>query len=360
MKLFPIRSDRASLAVTETGGHLSGVTFALGNRTVSPLHTAPWSNESLPDDIPPILRILRGDFFCAPFGANDVISDGEPVHGPAANGKWQLRHSSDATLDAELEETILGARLTKHIELRSNHAVVYQRHTFTGGQGRLPVGHHAMLRADPVLRLGFGPWVWAATPPAEIETPPSGRSILAYPQMIADPGAALGSDGSQFDLTTYPLATDHEDLWSLVSDARQPFAWSAATCGDGGWVWFALKNPRLLPSTILWLSNGGRTYPPFSSRHIGVIGIEEVCSYFHLGHAASIVDNPIARVGVPTAIELKPAGAVTIPYLFGLAPVDQRFDQVTDIRAVDDGVVLVDRRGLEAFAACDVNFITGD
>lgn len=359
MKLFPIHSDHVSLAVTETGGHLSSVTFTLGDRAISPLHTAPWADESLPNDIPPILRILRGDFFCAPFGDNDVIAGGGHAHGASANGTWQLVRSDDASLEAELSETILGARLTKQIELRPGHAVVYQRHTFAGGQGRLPVGHHLMLRADPVLRLGFAPRVWAGTPPTEIETPPAGRSILAYPQTITDLDAARSAVGGRIDLTTYPSATDHEDLWSLVSDATRPFTWSAATCAGGGWVWFALKNPRLLPSTILWLSNGGRTYLPFSSRHIGVIGIEEVCSYFHLGHAASIADNPIAQLGVPTAIRLDPDGTVTIPYLFGLAAVDRSFDRVVDIRAVDDGIVLVDRHGLEAFAACDVNFIDG-
>ena len=68
MKQFPLRSDRASLAVTETGGHLSDVVFVLADgRQVSPMHTAPWANEELPEDTPPILRVLRGDFFCAPF-----------------------------------------------------------------------------------------------------------------------------------------------------------------------------------------------------------------------------------------------------------------------------------------------------
>ena len=31
MNTFPIRSDAVSLAVTETGGHLSDVTFSSGN-----------------------------------------------------------------------------------------------------------------------------------------------------------------------------------------------------------------------------------------------------------------------------------------------------------------------------------------
>ena len=84
MKQFPLRSDRVSLAVTETGGHLSDVVFVLpGGRQVSPMHTAPWADEPLPEDTPPILRVLRGDFFCAPFGSSDLIPGETRVHGLA-------------------------------------------------------------------------------------------------------------------------------------------------------------------------------------------------------------------------------------------------------------------------------------
>ena len=61
MKLFPLSSDRVSLAVTETGGHLSNVTFTLpSGGHVSPMHVAPWADEIFPDDTPAILRVPRG------------------------------------------------------------------------------------------------------------------------------------------------------------------------------------------------------------------------------------------------------------------------------------------------------------
>jgi hypothetical protein len=72
MNTFPLRSDAASLAVTETGGHLPDVTFRFSDgRYVSPMRTAPWYDEAPPADTPPMIRILRGNFFCAPFGIND-------------------------------------------------------------------------------------------------------------------------------------------------------------------------------------------------------------------------------------------------------------------------------------------------
>ncbi|MSU46464.1 MAG: hypothetical protein EXS42_04925 [Lacunisphaera sp.] len=52
-------------------------------------------------------------------------------------------------------------------------------------------------------------------------------------------------------------------------------------------VWFALKDPRVLASTVLWYSSGGR--------HRGVLGLEDVASYFHIGLAGSAAPNPASR-----------------------------------------------------------------
>lgn len=360
MKTFPIGSDRVSLAVTATGGHLSEVAFDLDGRRVSPMHTAPWFDEEMPPDTPPMLHMLRGDFFCAPFGPNDVIPGGGPLHGDPASSTWRPTASGDGFVEAELDARIMGARLIKRVEARPGEAIVYQRHTLVGGDGRLPAGHHAMLRAERTLRLGFAPRVFAGTPPDPVEAPPSGRSILAYPQEIAELASARRAGGGRIDLTTYPVDDGHEDLWMLASDPAPAFAWTAATCTEAGWVWFGLKNPRILPETVIWQSNGGRSLPPFSSRHRRVIGLEEVCSWFHLGHAASIADNPLATRGIPTAITLTPGGAVAIPYMFGLAAIPPGFGAVARIDEDDGGVLIADAEGREVFAACDVSFVTSN
>jgi hypothetical protein len=354
MKTFPLSADRASLGLTETGGHLSDVVFTLPDgRKVSPMHTSPWENEAHADDVPPILRVLRGDFFCAPFGGSDILNG--PGHGLTANGTWALDGMTATTLDAVLDGDVMGATVSLHLEVRPGEAMVYQRHTLSGGSGRIPLGHHAMLSAASPLHLGFSPRVFAGTPPDVIETPPAGRSVLAYPQEIADLHSARLADGDTADLTVYPFAEVHEDLWMLSADRTQPFAWTAATCPEGGWVWFSLKAPRILPSTTVWLSNGGRTYAPWNARHRRVIGLEEVCSYFHLGHAASIADNPVSARGIPTAATL--GGDLVINYAFGLAPAPAGFGAVQQILPTSGGVRLIDAAGRETFAACDLGFV---
>lgn len=358
MKAWPIKSDRASFAVTETGAHLDRVEFVLDDgRTIAPMHTSPWEHEALPADLDPILRILRGDFFCAPFGASDVIADEPRAHGLPANGPWRIAARTPTTLDLTLDGDVMGATVAGHYEVKPGHAVAYQRHVVAGGNGRIPMGHHAMLRAERPLQLAFGPHVWAGTPPTAPETPPSGRSLLAYPQEIADPTRARLADGGTVDLTTYPFAEEHEDLWMVAADAAAPLGWSAATSQDG-WVWFALKDPRVLPSTTLWLSNGGRTYAPWNSRHRRVVGIEEVRSYFAEGHAAAIADNPVSRRGIPTAFELTPRNRIVISYLFGIVAAPAGFGAVADIRPVGDGIDIVDARGTRLHTPVDLTFLS--
>jgi hypothetical protein len=358
VRSFSILSDRVSLAVTETGGHLSDVTFTLDDgRHVRPMHTAPWADEELPADTPPILRLLRGDFFCAPFGASDLIAGETRVHGLPANGTWQLSQTTGNALDAVLDGTVLGATVTKHVEVRPGQSIVYQRHTLAGGSGAIPIGYHAMLRADTPLQLAFAPWTMALTPPEPVEVPPLGRPLLAPNQTIRDLRRAKRADGGTADLAIYPTADGYESLWMVVAEPMQPFAWTAATAADQGWVWFSLKNQRVLPETLLWLSNGGRDYPPWNGRHRRVIGLEEICGYFHLGHAASIGENPIAANGIATAAMLDPTTPLSVSYLFGLAAVPPGFGAVASVVEAAEGVTLIDSGGREVFAACYLSFL---
>ena len=360
MKSFPLRSDLVSLAITETGGQLSDVTFTLaGGRRVRPMHVAPWADEKLPEDIPPILRVLRGDFFCAPFGSSDLLDEAPWVHGLPANGTWRVTGTAPGAIDAVLDGTVMGATVNKHVELRPGEAVVYQRHTLTGGSGLVPIGHHAMLRAEHPLQLGFSPWTLALTPPEPVEVPPHGRPLLENGQIIADLRRAKRADGGSADLTVFPTADGYEALCMLVADRTPPFGWTAATCSEEGWVWFALKDQRVLPQTLLWLSNGGRDYAPWNGRHRLAIGLEEICGYFHLGHAASMAPNPVAAMGSATAVALTPDAPLRVSYIFGLISAPPGFGAVTDIVGAARGVTLIGAGGREVFAACDLPFVTG-
>jgi hypothetical protein len=145
----------------------------------------------------------------------------------------------------------------------------------------------------------------------------------------------------------------------IENDPRQPFAWVAVTFPKEGYVWFALKDPRVLHARVLWLSNGGRHYPPWSGRHINVLGIEEVTSYFHFGLAESAKKNPISATGTPTALRLDPRKPLDVRYIMALATVPRGFDEVALIKRGEtkESVVLTSRSKRTIRCAVDLGFL---
>lgn len=357
MKAWILENDKVRVGVTEEAGHLDPVTFHTEAGDISPMHCAPWSNETLDPSLAPVLRILRGDFFCAPFGANDCLTEENRPHGATANDRWHEISKSDSHIELELAKTVLGAKVRKHVSIKPGQSVVYQHHTFTGGSGRLPLGHHAMLKASEPLLLSFSPWLWGGTPPLAIETPETeGRSTLTYPQAFSSLSEVQTSLGKPVDLSVFPTLDNSEDILMLVADENQAFSWSAATAAKAGWVWFALKNPKILPGTLLWMSNGGRDYAPWSGRHRHCLGIEEVCSYFHLGHKASKEDNELTRQGYTTTLELTASRPLTIAYIFGLISVSSDFGRVLAIKETAKGIVIQGEQG-STHVTCDVEIL---
>ena len=67
---------------------------------------------------------------------------------------------------------------------------------------------------------------------------------------------------------------------------------------------------------MLWMSNGGRDYAPWSGRHTGVLGIEDGRAS-PLGHADSCRDNALTRSGVETAFALHDAKTIRIRQVVG-------------------------------------------
>ena len=69
-------------------------------RKISPFARVPWADDPedkarFAADMAPHLRRMSGDFFCAPFCADDV--EGAPAHGWSANSAWDLVDEGRAT-----------------------------------------------------------------------------------------------------------------------------------------------------------------------------------------------------------------------------------------------------------------------
>src|ERR1044071_1429664 len=120
---WSFRSSHVHANLTKLGGHLAPVAFRLEHRLVTPFSVAPWAEEKLAPDTPALLRALRGDFFCAPFGGNETPWHGEshPPHGETANVTWRLkafeRSSDRLTFHASLRTTVRPGNVDKLITL---------------------------------------------------------------------------------------------------------------------------------------------------------------------------------------------------------------------------------------------------
>src|ERR1019366_2064332 len=364
-----LASAQVEAFVTELGGHLGPITFDRKGRKLQPYSVAPWAEEQTDPSLPSILKALRGDLFCLPFGGNATPFGRErhPVHGETANARWRLQslesREGRSCLHLTLKTKVRPGQVDKRIWVVEGQNTVYSQHVVTGMSGPINLGPHAMLKFPDSPGSGFvstSRFIYGQVFPQAFELPENrGYSWLK-------PGAEFNSleevptlSGETTDLTRYPARRGFEDLVMLVSDAELPFAWTAVTFPKERYVWFALKDPRVLRETVFWLSNGGRHYPPWSSRHVNVMGLEEVTSYFHLGLAESAANNPIARKGFPTCLALNPRKPLVVSYIMGLPAIPAGFDRVVSIQAIwgKRAILLKSASGKQAKAAVDVDFL---
>ncbi|MBM2710500.1 hypothetical protein JQK88_04470 [Mesorhizobium caraganae] len=321
MDTVTIKAKGISVTVDLTVGHIADMTVDSDGRQLKPLHRAPWidAGETLPPDLPEGTVRLSGDFLCAPFSASDI--EAAPLHGWPANSGWDIV-ASEATSDGwraifRLRRQVMGASVDKIFTLRDGHPFLYQEHVFSGGAGAVSVAHHPMTAMRDGGRLAFSPKRFAATLDTPLEPDPArGRFKLAYPARTTDLTRFPAAGGGTLDLTDYRMEDQREDFITMVEADHGGPGWTALARRAEQDLVLVLKNPAELPVTMLWFSNGGRDYVPWSGRHRGVLGIED--GRAAVGHAASVGDNWLKREGVATAFAL--GGEVSFRHVIGALP----------------------------------------
>jgi len=364
-----VASPQVEAFVTEMGGQLGPVTFDRKGRKLQPYSVAPWAEERLDLSQPSIIQALRGDFFCMPFGGNATTFGKErhPVHGETANARWQFRSletkAGRTCLHLDLTTKVRPGRVDARIWLVDGQNTVYCQHVVSGMSGPMNLGHHAMLKFPDAPASGLvstSRFVYGQVFPQAFELPEKrGYSWLKQGAEFKSLEEVPTITGETADLTRYPARRGFEDLVMLVCDPDVPFAWTAVTFPKERYVWFGLKDPRILRETLFWMSNGGRHYPPWNGRHINVMGLEEVTSYFAIGLAESARKNPFSQKGFPTCLTLNPRKPLVVPYIMGIAGIPTGFDHVASIRAVPGkrAILLTSANGGQVETAVDIDFL---
>src|SRR5688572_21474539 len=169
---FLLQTRDVKLAVTRTGGMLGPVESFPGDAPIQPYAVAPWADEPLPPNVPPMLAALRGDWFCSAFGENADYYRGRqlPPHGETANRDWHLvaqdETSAGCWMRLGVELPLQDGRCEATTALASGHSVVYQRHDLVGLTAPINPGHHATLAFPDIPgagRLSFSRFVHAQT-----------------------------------------------------------------------------------------------------------------------------------------------------------------------------------------------------
>ncbi len=355
---YSLTTPEVALAITARGGHLAPVVFHLPGRDVSPYALAPWKPAEFPDQ-PVLLSVLRGDFMCLPFSAQE----NGPPHGEPANAAWSLVTGDARSLSLAMKTTDSGADFLKILSTREGHHAIYVEHRISNLEGDFNYGNHPILDLSGLPegagRVSTSPFHWGSVYPGLFSNPANGETqALAEGTLFTDLRQVQLAAGGVTDLTHYPQRQGNEDLVMMANvpaSPEQPFAWSAVVLD--GYLWFALKNPADFPATLFWMSNGGRTAAPWNGRHLGRIGIEEVCSHFCNGVEMSR-QNLLAAEGIPTTRHFSPNETVSLRIVQAVALVPDGFGVVSTIAPHDEhAVAIVNEAGFKITVPLDWKFV---
>jgi hypothetical protein len=351
-----IASDTVTAWMTLRGNHIAPVQFRLATGDVEPYSLAPWQPGAFPGT-DPLLDVLRGDFWCLPFGAQPA----GPLHGETSCGRWTLtRHDKYSAL-LTLHAPDVRARVAKTVSVRDGQAALFQELTVSGLEGTFSYGTHPILdlSALPVgtARISSSPTRWAAVYPGVFADPAVGETQILQPGAEFDDLSVIERmDGGTLDLSRYPTSPAHEDLVMLTQRGDEHhLGWTAVSAP--GYTWFALKDVRDFPSTVLWVSNGGRTQSPWLGRHTGRLGVEDVCSYFHEGLVASREDR-LAHQGIATARPFIANVPTTLRTLQATTATPAGFGRVREISpASETSIRISDDAGVSVTCDLDWRFV---
>lgn len=284
------------------GGLLGPVNFRLEDgRQIQPMYIAPWADEPNIADLPPLLRDLRGELPCAPFGRTDLpagMGDWTPCdpgddweHGYSANQPWSLlstdAHHIRIGIDYPGDSAIL--RLERQITADPDApALDISLTIWARSDVTLPVALHPTFRVPPEgVAVKPGRFSKAVAYPVPAEP---GVSRLASNGITADLAAFPALSGT-LDLTHLPLPVKTEELLQLI-DCAPPFS----LYYDKEGVEISLSwDQQQLPDVMLWVSNGGRAGFPWNGRNYA-LGVEPVNGVFDLGRVATPpADHPLAK-----------------------------------------------------------------
>jgi len=336
-KIWHLEWNFGSLDLHSAGGMLGGVALKDGARTLRPFYEAPWIGEAALPDEPTLLDQLRSEFPCIPFGspsypvervidswkqsvtppaAADPTLDASDslLHGYVCVGSWKLIRQTDSSIEIAVDYPAGSAisRVSRVVSADGDAPALDFSVTIEARKkARRPMGVHPNLALPSVpgkFRIEPGEFQFGVVHPAGPEPGVSRAKPGALFENLAN--VSMRENGSaRFDRLPFEYATEEivelcgidgsVKLYDDEAKAAYRLTWDAS----------------ILPSLLLWISNRGRSYPPWNSRNV-CVGVEPLVGAFDLGYHAAMARNPINEKGVDTARTLIPGEPTRIDYRF--------------------------------------------
>ncbi len=321
MTTWTIQSKFVKAQVQSLGAMLGPAWFSVDGRSIQPFAVAPWGQDSGPEHrgLPNILKRLRGEWVCVPFGIEGdgrrLPGDWLPIqgsgeieslpHGRSSNAEWQVAGIRGDRLDLILTypEPHPVRLLRRSIWASSREPrlhlslVVEVRRSCELPIGVHPTFHVPVEPRQALLVLGDSARAW--TPPVPLES-----AITRFRSDVR--GARLDCipllDGGSENITRLPLPYPAEEIVLVPSTSGEAALRNLEEHYTVALSWDA----RAFPACQLWLSNCGRSYYPWNSR-FRALAIEPICAAFDFGTRVSRDrGNPLWQAGLPCAVSFSP------------------------------------------------------
>jgi hypothetical protein len=309
--------EHGSAEVQSLGAMLGPLSLRIGaGRELEIMHVAPWAGMTRADNLPGIMRRLRGEWPCVPFGCTEPphglpaswrthAPDDAWNHGYAANHHWRCVSADERRIHLAIDYP--ASSPIEHIERviaadPDGPAVDIELRVWARRPARLPAGLHPTFRVPPStgrVRVVLGQHDGIFSYPAQ----PAGAVSRLLPDMRSNSLACLAGIDGTVDLAHLPLAAPAEELLQVraldSAGTAAPFALHYLDYDACVGLWW---DTAQLPDLLLWVSNGGRIHFPWMSSHLA-LGAEPVNSLFDLGRIATApAGHPLAdRLGIAIA-----------------------------------------------------------
>ena len=308
------------------------------------LHQAPWLKSDYYKDAPGLEQHLSGEWACVPFGwisADSELFKKNAAHGLPCHSTWQvLAHSAhEIKLSYTYPEDYPLEKIERTVTL-TNQGVNFSYTVTAKRDCALPLGAHPCfpnqgplnefyleIKGDGIVypqdcephisRLKSGahfsdlhhlPLKLAAVP-GQAEATIPGATEATEATAASQVASSLETAPAFIDATHLPWDWNSEEIVQML----HPEGEAILTYPKKGLKLILSWDSSKVPTCLLWLSQQGRTYEPWGGKN-RCLGIEPIAGAWDFAPLSLAEDNPVAKQGVATKVNIKANAPFTFDY----------------------------------------------